>query len=100
MERAAAARAQWAEELGRQRHVTLFRRELCVELGALELVLLRLDRVLDRLPGGVQRHARLAVAHVAQRELQLALPSEVLDARLVEVGEARRSRDVVERPAL
>ena len=44
---------------------------------ALELLLLRGERRLDRLAHGVERHAGLAVAHFAQRELQRTLAAEV-----------------------
>ena len=42
----------------------------------------------------------LAVAHFAQRELQLALAPEVRDARVVELGERAGGRDRVESLAL
>ena len=41
----------------------------------------------------VQRHARLAVAHGAQRLRELALAAEVADARIFELGRRRRARD-------
>ena len=39
---------------------------------------------LDRRSRGVQRHPGLPVAHLAQRQLQLALAAEVADAQLLE----------------
>ena len=51
------------------------------------------QRLLDRLAGRVQRHPGLAVAHLAQRELQLALPAEVAHAQLLELVRARGRRD-------
>ena len=58
--------------------------------GALELAPALGESLLDALADGVQRHARLAVAHVAQRLLELALAPEVADARLVELLGAPR----------
>ena len=49
-----------------------------------ELALALLQRLLDRRPRRVQRHAGLAVAHLAQRQLQRALPAQVADAQLLE----------------
>src|ERR1700693_592011 len=57
-----------------------------VELGALELRLPRLDRLLDRLACGVQRHAGLAVTYLAKRELEVAAAAEIPDAKLVQVA--------------
>jgi len=67
-----------------------------VELGALERGLPLADRLLHRLADGVERHPGLAVAHVAERELQLALPAEVLHARVVELRDRRRRGDRTE----
>ena len=52
--------------------------------GSGELGLAAGERLLDRRPGGVQRHPGLAVANLAQRQLQLALAAEVADAQLLE----------------
>ena len=93
--RAAAARR--AEQSAGKRDVDPLGREPFFELGARELLLARGERRLDRLAHRVERHARLAVAHLAQRELQRAAAAEVLDARLVELGERRRGRDRGER---
>ena len=97
VERAAPPRAQRPEQLGGQRDVDPLGRELRVELGALELGLSRLDGLLDRLARGVERHAGLAVADVAERELQLALAPEVVDARVVELAERPGGGDGGER---
>ena len=63
----------------RQRDVDALLAESPVELRPRELRLARVDGRLDPLAHGVEAHARLAVAHLAQRELELALASEVLD---------------------
>jgi hypothetical protein len=49
----------------------------------------RVDRRLERLAERVQRHPGLAVANLAERELQLALPAEVLDANLLDLVDRR-----------
>ena len=72
VERAARAQLRRPEQLGRQRHVDALGREPLLELGARELLLAGGERRLDRLAHGVERHAGLAVAHVAQRELERA----------------------------
>ena len=100
MERAAASRADRAEQLGRQRDIDGLRREPRVELLALELLLARGERPLDRLAGGVQGHARLAVAHLSERELQVGLAAEVLDVKLFELAGRRRGVDRRNRLAL
>ena len=71
-----------------------------VELGARELGLARVDRRLEPLAERVQRHPGLAVAHLAERQLELALPPEVLDAhaarsRRVDVAACDRCERVV-----
>ena len=68
-------------------------REDLLQLGLLELALPGREGVLEPLAHGVERHARLAVANAAQRLLQLALPSEVADADLVELADRRSRRD-------
>ena len=60
-----------------------------VEVGILddvggELAFALLQRILDRSAGRVQCHAGLAVAHLAERELQRALAAEIADAQLLE----------------
>ena len=68
-----------------QRHIEAFGR---VEpLRPLEGVVTVFDGSLQALACGIERHARLAVAHLPQRELQLALPPEEADAHLVELVE-------------
>jgi hypothetical protein len=61
--------------------------------------LLLCDRLLDRLARRVQDDARLAVAYLAQGELQRRPPPEVCDAGLVELRERTRTGDRVERLA-
>ena len=90
MERAARPQLRRPEQLGGQRHVDALGREPLLELGARELVLPRGERGLDGLAHGVERHAGLAVAHVAQRELQRAAAAEVADADLGERGQRPR----------
>ncbi len=97
---AARARVDVSEQLGREGDVRALGGELRVQLGALELGLAGGDRGLDRLTGRVERHPGLPVADLAQGELELALPSEILHARLVEVGERGRGRDRVQRVLL
>src|SRR5207247_8462694 len=41
----------------------------------------------------VQGHARLAVAHLAERKLQVARAAEVADAQLIELARGRGSLD-------
>src|SRR5262245_27195547 len=74
----------------RNGHVDALLGESAVELGALESVLARVDRALELLAQRVQRHPRLAIAHLAERELQLALAPEVLDADLLDLVDRRR----------
>ena len=71
--------------LARERDVHRRARVQLVELGAAQLLLPRLDGALDPLAERVQRHPRLAVADLAKRELERALPPEVLDADLLDV---------------
>ena len=63
--------------------------EPAVELRALERRLPRVDRRLEPLAERVQRHPGLAVAHLAQRELELALAAEVVDPRLLDLVDRR-----------
>ena len=57
------------------------------------------DRSLEALAHGVQRHAGLAVAHLPQRELQLALAAEEPDAQTLErvegIGRLDRAQSLV-----
>jgi hypothetical protein len=79
-----------SEQLGRQRHVDPLGREPLLELGAGELGLPCGERRLDGLAHRVERHAGIAVAHLAQCELQRALAADVADAHLRERGERPR----------
>src|SRR5262249_58375202 len=49
------------------------------QLGALELALARRERRFEPFARGVERHPALAVADAAQRPLQLALPTAVVN---------------------
>jgi hypothetical protein len=73
----------------RESHVDALFGEPAVELGALEGALARVDRALERLPERIERHAGLAIADLAQSELQLALAPEVLDADLLDLVHRR-----------
>ncbi len=64
-----------------------------VELGSFEGGLPSGDGGLDRLPGRVERHAGLAVAHLAEGELERAAAPEVADAQLLQLGSRRGSLD-------
>ncbi len=83
---ASAARVSWAGSVTSTRSVA----SLSSELGARELRLPGGERRLDRLAHGVERHAALAIAHVAQRELEGAPATEVADPDLRERGERPR----------
>src|SRR5262249_40407117 len=63
------------------------------QLGALELALARRERRFEPFARGVERHPALAVADAAQRPLQLALATEVVNPRVVERGAGGRGRD-------
>ena len=90
VERAARAQLRRPDQLGRERDVDALGREPLLELGARELRFPGGERRLDRLAHGVERHAGLAVAHVAQRELEGAPATEVADPDLGERGERPR----------
>src|SRR5207249_7673546 len=66
--------------------------ERALELGALELGASGLDRLLEPVAQGVERHPGLAVADAAKGLGELALAAEVADARLLELVGARRAR--------
>src|SRR5207245_4812398 len=66
--------------------------ERCETL-ALELGLAGLERLLQPFAGGVQRHPGLAFTNRTQGLLQLALPAEVADTDLIELGRRRRGSD-------
>src|SRR4029079_2670466 len=76
-----------------KRDAGALRGEAPVELGPLELRLARGDRRLDPLAGGVQGHSRLTVAHLAERELQLALAPQILDPNSFDRVRRRRGGD-------
>ncbi len=92
-------RWRWPREVRHSghRHVDALLRDRAVELRPLELLLARRDSLFDRLAGGVQRHAGLAVAHLAQGELQRALPAEVVHPHVVERSGRRGGGDGGER---
>src|SRR5688500_6486352 len=87
VEVAARRRLSW------ERDVEHLLGEAAVEVGALELCLALGDLLLELLPERVEDAARLGVANLAERLLQLALPAEVADARVVELGERRSGRN-------
>ena len=64
---------------------------------ALELRLARVDRGLQPLAQRVERHARLAVANLAERELQLALAAEELDPHPLDLVDRRGRLEGCER---
>ena len=76
-----------------QRHVDALLGEAPVELGPLELRLARSHRSLDPFAGGIQRHPRLAVPHLPQGELELALAPEIRDAHGLDLVRRRRRGD-------
>ena len=76
-----------------QRHVDALLGEPPVELGTRERRVAVVDRRLDPHAGRVQAHARLAVPHLAQRELERALPAKVLDPDRLDLVGARRGTD-------
>ena len=84
----------------RHRHVDALLGESAVELGALETRRTRVDRGLEPLAERVQRHPGLAVADLAERELELALAPEELHARLLDLVDRRRRGDGRERGVL
>jgi len=84
VERPAGAELRWSDQLRGQRDVDALGGDALLELGSRELLLPGCERGLDRLADSVERHAGLAVAHAAQRELQRAVPAEVVDAHLRE----------------
>ena len=58
------------------------------------------DRSLEPLAQRVQRHPRLAIAHLSQRELQLALAAEELDADVLDLVDRRGRSGSCERGVL
>ena len=90
MQRAARTELRRPEQLGRQRHVDALGREPLLELGTRQILLAGGQRRLDGLAHGVQRHPGLAVAHLAERELQCTLTAEEADPDLGQRGERPR----------
>ena len=76
-----------------QRHVGPLVAQAPVELGPHELRLADRDCGLDPLRNGVHRHPRLAVPYLAERELECALPAEVLDPHRLDPVRRRRGVD-------
>src|SRR5262249_29621409 len=77
MQSSARPKLRGPEQLGRERHVDRLGGETLFELGARKLRFPLGERGLYRLADGVERHAGLAVAHVAQCELERAAPADV-----------------------
>ena len=63
--------------------------EAAVELRSVQRGLSRVDRSLELLPQRIERHPRLAIAYLSQRELQLALAAEELDADVLDLIDRR-----------
>ena len=82
-----------ADRRARHRDVDALLGQPPVELGALETGSARVDRALQALAERVQRHAGLAIANLAERELQLALAAEELDARVLDLVDRRGRLD-------
>ena len=79
--------------LARQRDVRDFLGQAPVEVGALQLGLALGHRVLEGLAQIVEDAAGLGVPDLTERLLQLALPAEVADARVVQLVEGRSARN-------
>jgi hypothetical protein len=77
----------------RERDVDALLAQAPVELAAVEFLPPRGDGQLDGLAHSVQRLPRLAVAHLAERLLQIALASEVANARVVQLLGRRGTRN-------
>ncbi len=77
----------------RERDVHSLLGEPPVELRPLERGLPGGDGRLDALAGRVEGHPGLPVANLAQRELELALPAEVLDAHALDLVGRRGGGD-------
>ena len=69
-----------------ERHVDALAGQTLVELRRSSVGLALVDGGLEPLAHGVQAHAGLAVAHLAQRELQVARPAQEADADVLELG--------------
>ena len=77
---------------GGQRDVDALGRQPRIELRPRQLGLAGVDRGLEPLAHGVQRHPGLAVAHLAQRLLDRALAAQVLDPDGLDLGRRRGCR--------
>ena len=86
--------------LAGHRHVDPLLRQPAIELRSFQLGLAGVDRRLDPLAERVERHPGLAVANVAERELQLALAPEILDADTFDLVRRGRGCNRLERRAL
>ena len=88
-------RVQVAERelLARERHVDDVLRQRALELGALELRSRAATACSIAHARRVQRHAGLAVADLAERQLEVALAAEVADAQLLELVRGRGGPD-------
>src|SRR5215204_1737904 len=82
--------------VARKRDVECVVRQPAAELGSLELGLPSLERRFDTLADSVQLHARLTVTHVAERDLQLALPAEPGGVGLGQLPGRGRFRETLE----
>src|SRR5204863_8792370 len=80
--------------LAGQRDVDGLTGERLLELLAAEPVEALGDGLFEALAQRVQRHARLAVADLAQRQLELALAAEVLDTQGIELVQRRGRGDL------
>ena len=74
--------------------------QAAVELGSAEHLLAPVDRALEALAERVQRDAGLAVPHVAERELERALASQVLDPDVLDLVGRRRGLERGQRVGL
>jgi hypothetical protein len=74
--------------------------EAAVELRSVQRGLSRVDRSLELLPQRIERHPRLAIAYLSQRELQLALAAEELDADVLDLIDRRGRGGSCERGVL
>ena len=78
---------------GRERDIDALAREPAIQLGALQLGGAGFDSSFERAARRVERHPRLAIAYVAQRELECALAPQVVDAYLLDLVDGRRGGD-------
>ena len=76
-----------------ERDVERLLAEQPLEGSCAQRLLALVERRLERFAERVQRHSRLAVAHLAEGLLELALAAEVADARLLELVRGTGGRD-------